>query len=51
MDGPFVMNTREELVQAFDDYQHGRLGTIPVDAIRRAGRAGGVRGVGVGTSG
>lgn len=26
--GPFVMNTREEILQAFDDYRAGRLGTI-----------------------
>ena len=27
--GPFVMNSRDELIQAFDDYQAGKLGTIP----------------------
>ena len=27
--GPFVMNTREELMQAVEDYQAGRLGRIP----------------------
>jgi hypothetical protein len=27
--GPFVMNTRDEVAQAFADYQAGRLGSIP----------------------
>jgi hypothetical protein len=31
--GPFVMNSRAEIVQALDDYQHGKLGTVPADHI------------------
>jgi redox-sensitive bicupin YhaK (pirin superfamily) len=31
--GPFVMNTRAELQTALDDYQGGRLGVIPPNAI------------------
>ena len=27
--GPFVMNTREEVLAAFEDYQRGRMGSIP----------------------
>ncbi|MDA8205532.1 MAG: pirin family protein [Thermaerobacter sp.] len=27
--GPFVMNTHADIVQAFEDYQSGRMGTIP----------------------
>ena len=32
--GPFVMNTRAEIVQALEDYQSGRLGTVPPDGIQ-----------------
>jgi redox-sensitive bicupin YhaK (pirin superfamily) len=28
--GPFVMNTKAQLIKAFEDYQSGRLGSIPV---------------------
>lgn len=31
--GPFVMNTREQLQQALEDYSAGRLGVIPADAL------------------
>jgi redox-sensitive bicupin YhaK (pirin superfamily) len=31
--GPFVMNTKDEVAQAFEDYQAGRLGTVPADHI------------------
>jgi quercetin 2,3-dioxygenase len=32
--GPFVMNTRAELVTAVEDFQAGRLGTVPADGLR-----------------
>ena len=37
--GPFVMNTREEIVQALEDYQAGRLGVVPAQSLphRHAG--------------
>jgi redox-sensitive bicupin YhaK (pirin superfamily) len=31
--GPFVMSTRAEIIQALEDYQSGRFGQIPVDAV------------------
>jgi redox-sensitive bicupin YhaK (pirin superfamily) len=37
--GPFVMNTRAEVMQAVDDYQAGRLGVIPAGALMPHGRA------------
>jgi hypothetical protein len=34
--GPFVMNTKREVLQAFEDFQKGLLGTVP--AIDKSGR-------------
>ena len=31
--GPFVMNTRDEIRQAVEDYQAGRLGVIPAGEL------------------
>ena len=27
--GPFLMNTRQQIIDALDDYEHGRMGVIP----------------------
>jgi len=32
--GPFVMNTRDELVTAFEDFEAGRLGVVPPGALQ-----------------
>ncbi len=37
--GPFVMNTADELRQAFEDYRAGKLGVIPAGQIEAPARA------------
>ncbi len=31
--GPFVMNTKAEVAQAFEDFSAGRLGTVPPNGL------------------
>jgi redox-sensitive bicupin YhaK (pirin superfamily) len=31
--GPFVMNTRQEIIEAIEDFQAGRLGQIPAEHL------------------
>jgi hypothetical protein len=31
--GPFVMNTRDEIMQALEDFEAGRLGRVPANAL------------------
>ena len=33
--GPFVMTTREEILEAIADFRHGRMGAIPAEIARQ----------------
>jgi redox-sensitive bicupin YhaK (pirin superfamily) len=38
--GPFVMNTKAEVMQAFEDYQRGKLGVVPASYVPHASAGG-----------
>jgi quercetin 2,3-dioxygenase len=44
--GPFVMNTKAEVMQAFEDYQKGKLGVVPATYIPHGSAGGNVGGSG-----
>jgi redox-sensitive bicupin YhaK (pirin superfamily) len=31
--GPFVMNSKSEIIQALEDYESGKFGSIPPNAL------------------
>ena len=38
--GPFVMNTKAEVLAAFEDYQKGKLGVVPATYVPHSGARG-----------
>ena len=32
--GPFVMNTKQQIIEAMEDYNYGRFGQIPENALQ-----------------
>ena len=38
--GPFVMNTKAEVMTAFEDYQKGKLGVVPATYVPHGGARG-----------